>query len=255
MWRRGTQMAKRSAFAWAKSCAKFTSAAIAAPLIVSVLALPATADGPAYEGRSARRHEGGHCHSGPFASTYVGAVAGLGFSDSSHEQGAPFTTHTGNTDNTFTAGALAGRNWQCGSFVFGLEGDANYGGAKTTVTYTGAQLSSYPDWYTTVRGRLGVADDNFMIYMTGGLALGAMTHTFDSQVLGLRNSASTVNFGYTVGAGMELALGRWALRAEGLFVDLGVTDRSYPLTGFASTQWSDAFWVARVGATYKLGGG
>ena len=229
-------------------------------LTLPILNLPAftphaAADGPADERRSARHDEpSGHCRSGPFAGTYVGAVAGLHFNDSSHEQGQPSTDHSGNTDNAYTFGVLGGRNWQCGGFVFGIEGDASFGGAKTTITYPGVQLSSSSDWYTTLRGRAGIADDNFMIYMTGGLALGGMTHDISAPNFGQQGSTSTVNFGYTVGAGMELDLGRWAVRAEGLFVDLGSTDRSYAVPGFGSTQWADAFWVARLGVSYKLGG-
>ena len=229
--------------------------ATAVPAALLALTLPAAADGPAYERRGARHDEPtGHCRSGPFAGTYIGAAAGLGFNDSSNDQGTPTLSHSGNTDNTFTAGVLAGRNWQCGGLVFGVEGDVNYGGAKTAVTYPGAVLSSSPDWYSTVRGRLGIADDNFMIYMTGGVAVGILTHEISAPQFGVQGSSSTFNFGYTVGAGMELALGRWALRAEGLFVDLGTTDRSYAVPGFNATQWADAFWVARLGVTYKLGG-
>ena len=231
-----------------------TSVVVPAALLAATL--PAAADGPAYyKSRSAnleRPSEG--CRSGPFAGTYIGVAAGLHFSDSSNDQVGPSLSHSGNTDNTFTGGAFAGRNWQCGSLVYGVEGDGNFGGAKTTVTYPAAVLSSSPDWYSTVRGRLGIADDNFMIYMTGGLALGGMTHSITSVPFGLQGSSSTVNFGYTVGAGMELALGRWAVRAEGLFVDLGATARSYPVPNFSATQWEDAFWVARLGVSYKIGG-
>ncbi len=162
-------------------------------------------------------------------------------------------THTGTTHNSFTAGVLAGRNWQCGGFVYGIEGDVNFGGAKITIPYSNAQLSSAGSWYTTLRGRLGIAEEDFMIYMTGGLALGGVDHAISAPNFGVQRSDSSTGFGYTVGAGAELNRGAWALRLEALYVDLGTTSYNYPVTNFSSTTWSDNFWVGRLGVTVKIG--
>ena len=239
-----------AAHQWAKAAFK----AAALPAAVLAMALPAIADGPAYyKSRSAKAEPARErCASGPFAGYYAGLAAGLGFADSSNSQDAG-DNYNGDNNNTFTWGGYAGRNWQCGSFVYGIEGDVNFGGAKTTVSYPGGvALSSSPDWYSTIRGRVGIAEDNFMIYATGGLALGTLTHSITA--LALQDSSSSVGFGYTVGGGMEMALGRWAVRAEGLYVDLGNTSFSYPVPNFSNTSWSDSFWVARLGVSYKLGG-
>ncbi len=231
------------------------SAKLATAAVFLASMVPALADGPAYEKDiSTRAETTRHCHSGPFAGSYIGATAGLNWSSSDNTTATGPDTHTGTTHNSFTAGVLAGHNWQCGGFVYGIEGDVNFGGAKTTIAYSNAQLSSAGNWYTTLRGRLGVAEDDFMIYMTGGLALGGFDHDISAPSSGVQQSSSTTGFGYTLGAGAELNRGPWALRLEALYVDLGTTSHSYPVTNFASTTWTDSFWVGRLGVTVKIGG-
>lgn len=231
------------------------SAKSAIAAVIVAWSLPALADGPAYESGSKPRGEPERrCQSGPFAGTYIGAAAGLNWTGSDNTAATGPDSHSGSTHNSFTAGALAGHNWQCGGFVYGIEGDVNFGGAKTTIPYSNAQLSSAGSWYTTLRGRLGIADDDFMIYMTGGLALGGTDHSISAPASGVQQSSSATGFGYTVGAGAELNRGPWAVRLEALYVDLGTTNLSYPVTNFASTQWADNFWIGRLGVTVKIGG-
>ena len=68
-----------------------------------------------------------------------------------------------------------------------------------------------------MRGRFGYAADRFMPFVTGGAAFGNVSASSPGLV-----GASSTNAGWTVGAGIEFALGgRWTARAEYLFVDLG----------------------------------
>ena len=60
------------------------------------------------------------------------------------------------------AGALLGYNWQHGRFVYGLEGDWNWIGAKATHLANRGQTSTSFDvnWLSTIRGRAGLARDS-----------------------------------------------------------------------------------------------
>ena len=80
----------------------------------------------------------------------------------------------------FTGGFEAGYNWQSRNFVFGVEGDiealslssrvsgsALYPGYPYTFTITSNIGTT---WLATVRGRLGYAVNNWLIFATGGAA-------------------------------------------------------------------------------------
>ena len=66
-------------------------------------------------------------------------------------------------------GALLGYNWQRGNFVYGLEGDWNWIGAKASDrSNLNTNSSSYDvNWLATLRGRAGLALDSTLFYVTG----------------------------------------------------------------------------------------
>lgn len=205
----------------------------------------------------------------------LGLIDDLGFSDSP-------------SDTLFTAGMLAGYNWQIGGFVLGAEGDFNYLGmdgklsndvsdvmsevmAPENTTATD-RISYDANWYGTVRARLGYAMGNLMAYGTGGLAYGKMEVR---QNLSAENGTESAtwsgttegwNLGWTLGGGIEYAVDRWVLGAEYLYVDLG----SYKWKSMGNvtledpileTDWSQvretgeadfAFSVARATVKYRF---
>ena len=86
---------------------------------------------------------------------------------------------------SWLAGIRAGNNWQNGSFVFGLEADAQATTLNsrfgTTLTDTSvfklippptAVTNGEVEWYGTARARVGWAPGPWLIYATGGLAYG-----------------------------------------------------------------------------------
>lgn len=130
---------------------------------------------------------------------------------------------TGSGDVTaggFVGGAQIGANYQIGSIVVGIEGDiqkSTVDGRVTISADTAAPLPPFSidanagtslDWYATIRPRLGFAHDRFLVYVTGGLAYGATTSSYDVTI-GATNFADSITnnvMGYTVGAGLEYAL-------------------------------------------------
>jgi outer membrane immunogenic protein len=146
-------------------------------------------------------------------------------------------------DAVFTGGAMLGYNWQMESLVLGVEADINYLGFNGDAENNrdnvlgGANdaehdLSYEADWFGTLRGRLGFAADNFLFYGTGGLAYGHLEVESDFRLYNdadvlqgrWRGSADDVNWGWTIGAGMEYGIDNWSVGVEYLYVDLGEAD-------------------------------
>ena len=180
----------------------------------------------------------------------------------------------------FTAGAMLGYNWQMDQIVLGVEADINYLGFSddSQNNYTNIlgidgvnashDLSFDANWFGTLRGRLGYAIDNVLLYGTGGLAYGHMEADSDFKVtsgdtvLGKWDgSADTVNWGWTIGAGMEYGIDNWSLGVEYLYVDLGDADWDADLNGpgaqgldlqNASSEASVDYQFSVVRATAKL---
>jgi outer membrane immunogenic protein len=135
-------------------------------------------------------------------------------------------------------GVRGGYNWQTGAFVLGGEAEVDLSGAQDRF----ASWKFSNPWFGTVRGRLGYAFSNVLVYGTLGLAFGEGK----VELGGL--SESRLHTGWTAGAGMEVALiGAWSARVEYLFVDL--SDRPYGLTGTNHGFESSLF---RIGVNYRF---
>jgi outer membrane immunogenic protein len=150
----------------------------------------------------------------------------------------------GSVDNSPTkpsgvaGGAEAGYNWQSGRFVFGIEGDLEATGADDTF----APWKFSNPWFGTVRGRVGYAFNNVLLYGTGGLAFGELR----ADTFGLSESHTTA--GWTLGVGAEVGLAQnWTAKIEYLYVDLA--DANFNLTGMSNGY---QFGLVRVGVNYHF---
>jgi outer membrane immunogenic protein len=146
--------------------------------------------------------------------------------------------------------------------------------ATTTTTTTGTLEEKLP-WLATLRGRIGVLPtDRVLLYVTGGLAVGEVKSTSSvattsSTVLsfgtnpaptsaGALAAASSTQAGWTIGAGVEGAIGgNWTAKLEYLYVDLGTVNNTFvgvvpfaPLT--TSAHVTDN--ILRAGVNYRFGG-
>jgi outer membrane immunogenic protein len=114
------------------------------------------------------------------------------------------------------AGGTLGYNWQFGTIVAGIEADGAWADISNSVTVAGITSSDKIQALSTIRGRVGVAFDQVLLYGTGGLALA------DEKVsvtgFGVTLSDSRTQTGWTVGAGLEWMFApRWSLKAEYLY--------------------------------------
>lgn len=133
----------------------------------------------------------------------------------------------------FVGGGQVGFNWQApGSiWVFGAEADFGYfdfdGTAVSPLAVTqasGTQLDTGGSWYATVRGRLGAAFNNVLLYATGGAIFADVRGQITDPVFvtPIQPSARTGwQTGWTAGGGVEWGFGRWSLKVEYLYFDLG----------------------------------
>ncbi|HTN63062.1 MAG TPA: outer membrane beta-barrel protein, partial [Devosia sp.] len=102
-----------------------------------------------------------------------------------------------------TGGLHAGYQAQFNSLVFGAEADLSLGGLKGNDSqFAGFVNEIEIDMIGTLRGRLGFAHDNFMIFATGGLAGAALNKRDITNQFSNRNFAT----GWALGAGVEVAL-------------------------------------------------
>jgi outer membrane immunogenic protein len=136
-------------------------------------------------------------------------------------------------------GGEIGYDIETGGWVFGVEGDVswtNFGDSTTRIVEENTSIGLPPltfatnykmDWISTVRGRIGIPFDDFLIYGTGGLAVGDVsmntTVTVGDPPMGqLAGSKNETKAGWTLGGGAEYALcENITVKAEALWFDLG----------------------------------
>lgn len=150
---------------------------------------------------------------------YLGLNGGYGFGRSTWDSGvagaSSFDTRGG------VVGGTIGYNWQVNQAVFGLEGDGDWSdinGSTTGVPCT-TSCETRNTWLATARGRIGLAFDHFMPYVTGGAAFGDIR----ANPIGFPGDRET-RAGWTLGGGLEAVIsGPWTAKIEYLYADLGHT--------------------------------
>jgi outer membrane immunogenic protein len=135
-------------------------------------------------------------------------------------------------------GIQAGYNWQFGNFVLGAETDINLTGADDVF----APWKFSNPWFGTLRGRVGLAANNFLFYGTGGLAYGGI----EATNFGL--SETSTHLGWTVGVGAEVGFTQaWSAKIEYLYISY--SDSNYSVTGTSNGLDNN---LVRVGVNYRF---
>jgi outer membrane immunogenic protein len=174
-------------------------------------------------------------------------------------------------------GGQIGYNWQASNWVFGVVADIQGsdmhafasntvtpgGGAATTIQSNNSRI----DWFGTVRGRVGVAANNWLFYGSGGLAYGDVksTVTFNCPACAIpflmTGTNSSTQVGWAAGAGVEVGLSpNWTVGVEYLHFDRGsITTVAVPTTPvFPGTRLTAdskfAGDTVRGTLNYKFGG-
>ncbi len=116
----------------------------------------------------------------------------------------------------------------------GIEGDAEWANIKggSVIFPNTGDLGVAPDsyetqanWEASVRGRLGYAFQNWLVYATGGVAWMNIKEIYNSPFFGVSETFENTRTGWTAGGGIEYAFApNWVGRIEYRFADFGTLD-------------------------------
>ena len=159
-------------------------------------------------------------------------------------------------------GGQIGFNVQQGSWLWGVEAQGGYLGAKETIL----ELAS-PDninevkysGYAALTGRLGIVNNNWLFYGKGGAAFARIrNHAGDlDDATGAIDPSDAVNvskwrFGWAAGGGIEWGFApNWSVRAEYLFMHFG--SHSAINSGGDTYTFRNQVHTATVGLNYRWG--
>jgi outer membrane immunogenic protein len=202
---------------------------------------------------------------------YIGVLVGAGKNNSSCginglsgdngwgcDQWATFGSVQANNIGA-VAGVELGYDWQSRYLVYGIVGDWTWTSMKKTVT-GGSGSTSYQakiNWLASFRGRAGLAVDNTLVYLTGGLAIGGIKDKviYNWSVPG-DASTNTVRVGWVAGAGIEHRFTpNWSAKLEYLHYAFGEETLDVLLPndqGQARYRFDHNIDVVRVGAAYRF---
>jgi len=203
-----------------------------------------------------------------WAGFYAGVNGGYAYSKMTTTD-QDYYSYIGSRDLTksgFTGGGQIGYNFQMGAFVYGLEADASYvGGSRKVVGYSDS-FSFKAGFLGTVRGRVGLAIDRALLYVTGGLAYGSTKNGYGlyndnggAHYSGWAETATSsgTSVGYALGAGLEYAFSdHWTARVEGLYSNLGrktvLCNPKYCGVSKDKFKFGNSSNLLRVGINYKF---
>jgi high affinity Mn2+ porin len=156
---------------------------------------------------------------------------------------------------SFFEGVQVGYNYMLQNrFVLGVEADASFPawpnlagisiGGTSTFNSAGFGPASYSETvlaFGTVRGRVGYAAGNWLLYATGGFAWTYNQQTLSQTVTGTSEAPFLWRLGWAAGAGVEVPiLENWTAKAE------------YLWTGYPSANVNFPFSGQRIGSDFSL---
>jgi outer membrane immunogenic protein len=163
------------------------------------------------------------------------------------------------------AGIFVGGNYQVDRFVLGIEGDwqgSNLTGSNQSLAPLGATgalpggpftVSTTTKDYGSIRGRFAVAFDRFLVFGTGGWAVGNPSTAFALTGAAPFVTTSGKSDGWTAGAGVEYAITDTILgRIEYRYTNLEASGFVNAPTTAADAGTSTPISDFRVGFAYKL---
>lgn len=181
---------------------------------------------------------------------YVGVHAGGGW-DHVDFTFLPAPNPANHSGSGGLGGLQAGYNFQTDNIVYGVEADISAAGIDGSTecpnpTFTcGSKVSMLG----SVRGRLGLAMDNLLIYGTGGLGYGTVD-IYDRNGAGTTFDTKKTKVGWTVGLGGEYAFNQhWTAKAEYKYFDLGSADY---MTDGELVRAKPQIHTAVIGLNYKF---
>jgi outer membrane immunogenic protein len=147
------------------------------------------------------------------------SVGGLSEDGCADDPGIP--SHAQNTN--ILGGFEIGYDWQDRNFVYGVAADWSWTNLKGSTFGESGSISyeSKVQWLASFRGRMGLAVDNTLVYVTGGVAI---ANTRDTVQGGGEEQQTLTDtpVGWVAGVGVEHKFNQhWSIKAEYRYWDLG----------------------------------
>lgn len=158
---------------------------------------------------------------------YVGAQLGYAWGS---DRTRPFDTATriptgGDfrySNDSVLGGGHAGFNYQLGSVVLGIEGDIEAVNLRGGFNDAEGSGHAQRDWQASLRGRIGYAFDQVLVYATGGASFTEFDYRYFNPVVGFGENAQISRTGWNAGLGVNYALtDNLILGAEYRYTDFG----------------------------------
>jgi outer membrane immunogenic protein len=165
----------------------------------------------------------------------------------------------GANSSGFIGGGQIGANWQWGSMVLGLQGD--FSATDLSGSASAAPIGFPPpaafnyktDWVSTLTGRIGYAQNNWLAYFKGGAAWAKNKYSVTNVGVDFEGSDTTT--GWTIGGGVEWGFTpNWSAFIEYDYVDLGsrTVTAVDALQGPASETAKQNIQMVKAGINYRF---
>jgi outer membrane immunogenic protein len=193
---------------------------------------------------------------------YIGAHIGGGFATSDWADTFPGFVGVGDANphpSGFLGGGQIGYNYQMNNIVLGVEGEGTWANLNNNVSSCFQDVtqscSTKATGFATVTGRLGLTWDRALFYAKGGAAWGHFKYENPDPVFGASPNyfANESRSGWTVGAGIEQALGNnWSVKLEYDYLDFGASTPTF--AGSAGDTFTETITnrvqMVKFGANY-----
>lgn len=199
-------------------------------------------------------------HAQDWNGPYVGLQGGYGWGDSSGGlRVSGFAIPYEIQPTGPIGGAHLGYDWQSGHLVLGAVADAEGGDITGSDTTTSAQFTTRltNNFDASIRGKVGAAFGQFMVYGTGGVAFGSVKTEYSCPTCyrapGAFDTISDIRVGWTAGAGAAYMIDRrWSTNVEYRYTNLGSASFADPITTATDSGNKFAFNAVTVGVSYHF---
>jgi outer membrane immunogenic protein len=187
---------------------------------------------------------------------YIGGHAGGGFGEKCFTSGG-FDLGCHDHDG-FVGGGQIGFNIQSNQFVFGVEFSGSWadltGSHDQALNNGDSLLHSDTDTILLLTGRVGLAFDRALLYVTGGGAWVRNEFQYNEGAAVLW-TAKQNRTGWTIGAGLEYGLApNWSIAVQYNYIDLGDKDVNFVGPTAFTIQADSHIHLATARINYRFGG-
>jgi outer membrane immunogenic protein len=163
------------------------------------------------------------------------------------------------TETDLVGGLQLGRDWQRGNKVVGLVGEWNFSDVESLIednpndTFSDNFVHSELEWFSTIRGRAGVAVDDVLFYVSAGPAVAEIETTWqdDDEVFNF----SDTRWGWAGSVGTEFKCGcNTSVGLDLMYMHFDSTTNTFEDSGGTDFAFSDndSAFAGRILMNYRF---